>query len=253
MNIFRPTYNRSNNLKGVDYFKGAKYVICEKQKDDYLKVLDNKNMVIIPDDDDGSISKKRNWMLKNLPRPYVSIDDDINYILMMEGRSKEKSKFIQYKMIDREIINDVFIHYTNLAYQLECKMWGVMQRNSGDEREYKEFKPFTLKNVVLGPFHCHLEHTLLYDENMLAKEDYDMAIQQLNKYRKILRVDKLAIKGEQATNQGGIVSMRSLDYELEGAKRIMNKWGSNIIKYNLEPKKINDVISGRVNIPINGV
>lgn len=252
MNIFRPTYNRAGGLKGVEYFKGAKYILPESQRDDYLKVIDSKDIIVIPDSDDGSIAKKRNWMLKNLDRPYISIDDDISYILAMDGR-KGSIGFKQYEIIDTKEIDNIFIHFTNLAYELDAKMWGVMQRNTGDEREYREYRPYTLTNIVLGPFHCHLEHDLLYDEMMMAKEDYDMAIQQFNEYKIMLRVDKLAIKGEQATNKGGIVGMRTMEYELEGAKRIMKKWGSNIIKYNLQPKKMNDIISGKVKIPIKGI
>jgi len=46
MRIVRPTYNRSQTLKGVDYFKGAKYVLPESQRDDYFKVLSSKQMII---------------------------------------------------------------------------------------------------------------------------------------------------------------------------------------------------------------
>jgi len=253
MRIIRPTYNRWNGLKGIEYFKDAKYILPESQKDKYLKVLGSKQMIVIPDECDGSIAKKRNWMLENIKRPYISIDDDVEYMLMMEGRSKEKRKFVSYKKIESKLIHSIFEHYTNLADQLNAKMWGVMQRNTGDQREYREHRPFTLTNAVLGPFHCHLDHDLKYDEDMLNKEDYDMVIQMFSVYKMILRVDKLAIKGEQQGNEGGIVGERTLEIELKGARNIMNKWGSRIIKYNLNPQKMNDVVSGKLNIPINGV
>ena len=70
MNIAIPTYKRANGLLGVEYFPTAKYVLSESQRDDYRKVLPAARMIVIPDEHDGSVAKKRNcskryWFDKN--------------------------------------------------------------------------------------------------------------------------------------------------------------------------------------------
>ena len=114
--------------------------------------------------------------------------------------------------------------------------------------------PFNLTNIILGPFQGHLEHDLVFDDRVGSKDDYDMSLQQLRKYKKILRFNKFSYDCRHGDNSGGIVSYRSTDKEIEYCKQIMKKWGSKIISYQLPPKKPTDLLNAkRVNIPIKGV
>jgi hypothetical protein len=253
MNIVIPTYKRSHNLTGFEYFTSAKYVLPESQKDDYLKVLPQKKMIVIPDSEDGSIPKKRNWILKNIPRPLCMIDDDVKYLLYMEGRPAEKTQFISFRKLPKDLLIPVLEQYTQVAKEFGAKMWGVSQRTAGDEREFKEWKPFSLVNITLGPFQVHLRHDLLFDERMGTKDDYDMALQQLQKYGMLLRVEKLAYDCDHGVNSGGIVSMRTRERETEYCKAIMRKWGEKVIKYKLPGEKMGDLLNGSVSVPIKGI
>lgn len=253
MNIVIPTYKRAKYLDGKEYFYDAKYVLPEAQRDDYLKVLPSKRMIVIPDEVDGNVPRKRNWILDNIPRPLIMIDDDVKFILFMEGRTKEKKRFISFIKLPREKLHAVLNQYTEVAEGFGCKLWGMSQRTSGDEREYKEFRPFSLTNVTLGPFQCHLDHDLRFDEAMGSKDDYDMALQHLHRYKKVLRVEKLAYAAEHGENPGGAVSFRTQQKEIGYCNAIMNKWGSRIIKYKIPPDKMGDLLNGRVSVPINGV
>jgi hypothetical protein len=131
-------------------------------------------------------------------------------------------------------------------------MWGLAQNQ--DNRIYKEFLPFNLSNIILGPFQAHLDHDLYFDERVGTKDDYDMAIQQLNKYRKVLRLNKFHYICEHGDNKGGIVSYRTREREIEYCKQIMLKWGKKIIQYKIPPEKMTDLLNAKkVNIPIKGV
>ena len=253
MNVVIPTYKRANALAGKDYFTFARYVLPESQRDEYAKVLPADRMIVIPDDQDGSITRKRNWILNNIERPFCMMDDDVEYLLMMEGRSREKSRFISYQRIDQEIVLDVIKHYTDLACQFGAKLWGVSQRTSGDEREYKEWRPFSLTNVILGPFQVHLDHNLMFDDRMGTKDDYDMALQHFLEYRMVLRVDKLAYKCGHGDNAGGIVASRTKEREEAYCMAIMKKWGTKVIRYKMPAKKMGDLLNGKVSVPIKGV
>ena len=247
MNIVIPSYKRAQYLAGKDYFTMAKYVIPESQKDEYLNTLSEDRIITIPDSEDGNIVKKRNWILNNIPRPLVMIDDDVKSIWYWEDRHNQYLR----RLLPSELVNDFFERGFELAEEFGCKMWGIAQNT--DDRVYLDFKPFSLTCVILGPFQGHLDHDLKFDDRMGSKEDYDMSLQQLQRYKKILRWNKFAYEGEQQLNSGGIVSFRSMDKEIEWCKAIMRKWGAKIIKYNLPPVKLTDLRNGKTQVPIRGV
>jgi len=209
MNIIIPSYKRSHDLKGKDYFFMAKYCVPESQKYEYIKEVGKDRVITLPDNEDGDILDKH------------------------------------------ELIN-FFKHNFLLCEELGCKMWGLSQNE--DNRIYKEFLPFNLTNVVLGPFQAHLKHELKFDSRVGTKDDYDMALQQLHKYKKVLRLNKFHYLCEHGDNKGGIVSYRSKEKEIEYCKQIMLKWGKKIIQYRIPPRKMTDLLNAKkVNVPIKGV
>ena len=242
MNVVIPTYKRYNSLKGKDYFKDAKYVLPESQKDDYLKVLDINRMIVIPDECDGSIGKKRNWILKNIEKPLIMVDDDVYCLVYREYGKQKKLDFLGFKRL-------IYNGFT-MADDLGCVLWGINQNT--DPINYREFRPISLSTVILGPFQGHLNHNELIDESVGTKDDYDFSIHILNKYRKILRFNKYSYNKDIGVNNGGIVSYRTKEKEEEFCKRIMRKWGSRVIKYNLPPKTMSDLLNGKVSVPIKG-
>lgn len=258
MNIVIPSYNRchiKNGLAGKNYFKSAKYVVPKSQAKEYAKVVGKERLIIIPDECDGSIAKKRNWILQNVPRPLLMIDDDVQCMMMTEGTRPVKGKK-HYKADEKIRLNweeaeNMIINAFNLAHQLGCVMWGVNLNTDG--RNYQQYQPIRFNQVVLGPFAGHLDHKYTYDERMGNKEDYDMALQVLNGEHKILRLNKFSYECEHGDNEGGIVSMRSMEKELEYARAIMKKWGRKIINYPLYPTKMTQILNGRVDVPIAGL
>ena len=253
LNITIPSYKRWEELPGYDYFKTAKYIVPESQYNDYVCGRDKKRFIAIPDSDDGNIVKKRNWILKNIPRPLIMIDDDVDKLTMCEGGEyfKEHGRAKQMIPLTPEQAEGIFIQAANLAYMWGCPMFGFNLNTDG--RNYQQYKPFSLTQPILGPCSGHLEHDLLYDEKMDLKEDYDISIQALNKYRKILRINKYAVNAAHKSNKGGCVSYRTLEREEAACKAIEKKWGTKIIHYNIEKGKYTSYLNGIVHIPINGV
>jgi hypothetical protein len=248
MNIIIPSYKRSHDLKGKDYFFMAKYCVPESQKEEYIKVLGIDRVITLPDSEDGDIIKKRNWILKNIPRPLIMIDDDVSKLVFWDNR---KVKYLS-KEFPKNLLGDLFIEFISLSEQFGVKMFGVSQNK--DDRQFKEFCPFNLSNIILGPFQGHLDHDLFFDKKVGTKDDYDMALQQLNKYKKILRFNKYAYDCEHGDNKGGIVSYRSKEKEIEYCKNIMLKWGKKIIEYKIPPLKMTDLLNAKkVNVPIKGI
>jgi hypothetical protein len=252
MNIVIPSYKRSHDLKGKDYFKEAKYCVPESQASEYENAVGSKRLIIIPDDQDGDIIKKRNWILKNIARPLIMIDDDVENIGYFEKRNGTKNGEHRKKILPSELFAIWAKQTFALCEQLNCKMWGVSQNE--DNRIYKEFQPFNLGRIILGPFQGHLDHDLFFDPKVGTKDDYDMALQHLHKYKMIFRWNKYHYICSHGDNKGGIVSYRSKDKEIKYCEAIMKKWSKKIIKYNLPPKKITDLLNASsVGKPIAGV
>lgn len=246
INVVIPSYKRAGIIKdNSEYFYMAKYVIPESQKEDYLKVLDESRLIVISDECDGSIGKKRNWILENVERPFIMIDDDVKGLVLFE-----KNKLIK---VSKDNLEEIFEMLVEMVGEFGCKMGGLAP--IPDLGLYREYLPFSLKSMVLGPFTIHLEHDLKYDDYMGSKDDYDMCLQQLNKYRKVFRFNKMSyIDADADKKSGGIVSYRSMDKEIEWCNRIMKKWGSKIIRYRIPPTCQNDVLNAWVfNPPIGGV
>lgn len=252
MNVVIPSYKRADKLVGKDYFYYAKYVIPKSQEKDYLKVLKAERLIVIPDSHDGNIPKKRNWILKNVARPLLMIDDDVKNLCMVEGMhdvsKKDHQKATEKVYLEPDHALKIIKNGFNLAHQWGCIFWGINLNTDG--RNYQQYKPFSLNQVILGPFQGHLKHDVLFDERMGTKDDYDFSLQVLNKYRKVLRLNKYSYDCEHGFNAGGLCSMRTMEKEKEYCRRIMGKWGDKIIKYNLNAKKYTDLLNGRVNIPI---
>lgn len=253
LTIAIPSYKRWDRLEGYDYFSTAKYVVPESQYEKYIQGRDKDRFIPIPDSEDGNIVRKRNWILKNIPRPLVMIDDDVRCLMMTEGGEyfERNGRAKQMIPLDPEDALNVFISTANLAYQWDCPMFGFNLNTDG--RNYQQYKPFSLTQPILGPCCGHLDHDLFYDPEMDLKEDYDISIQALNKYRKILRFNKFAVDAEHKDNSGGCVSYRTLEREAKACKAIERKWGTKIIHYNTEKGKYTSYLNGVVNIPINGV
>jgi hypothetical protein len=248
INVIIPSYKRSHDLKGKDYFFMAVYCVPESQYDDYLKVLPKERIITLPDNEDGDIVKKRNWILKNIARPLIMIDDDVSKLVFWDNR---KENYLS-KEYPKDLLSELFNEFVSLGMQFNVKLFGVAQNK--DDRQFKEFIPFNLSNIILGPFQGHLDHDLKFDNKVGSKDDYDMALQQLQKYKKVLRFNKFAYECEHGDNKGGIVSYRSKEKEIEYCKAIMIKWGKKIIQYRIPPLKITDLLNAKkVNIPIKGV
>ena len=100
---------------------------------------------------------------------------------------------------------------------------------------------------------------LRYDERLPLKEDYDMTLQNCNKYRGCLRVNKYHYDCKQSKQAGGCASYRNYDREIQQLKALQAKWGDDIVKidtvlnHNAKKVKKNIDYNPVIHIPIAGV
>ncbi len=243
--IYSPSYKRAKICKTHKYLPQVVYVVRESEAEDYKKI--HNNLWIVPDSAQGNLCKIRNYILDNAKEEnIILIDDDIKYFGRFNGNK-------QKKLDNGEVIN-MIMEGIQLAEDLDVRFWGL--NCLADKGAYKEYTPFGNNKYIGGPFQAHRKNPLRYDEKIYLKEDYDMTLQILNKYRKTLRLNMYHYVCDQATLIGGCAEYRNIEREKEHNLMLQKKWGSKIVRFDTSNKSgkikkfdINPIIKS----PIKGV
>lgn len=249
-----PSRGRAGNMETFDILPGALYWVHDYEIDNYKKCHRGIKIKALPDDLCGNVAAVRNYILKNQDGGVdvtVQIDDDVSHFAYWEKMKRNHVKK------EREI--HAFIDkYSRLARDFGVKLWGINVNN--DKQVYREYSPFSFLSYVSASFSCFMRgNELFYDTRFSLKEDYDMTIQQLNKYRRVLRVNKWYYMKKGATQAGGCAIYRNVKREIEQIKLLQKKWGKHIVKFDknyrnhlTKKKKIFD-INPVITIPIRGI
>lgn len=94
---------------------------------------------------------------------------------------------------------------------------------------------------------------------MPLKEDYDMTLQQCNKYRGCLRLNFGFYNCKQSKQAGGCATYRNYEKESEQLNLLQKKWGKKIVKIdktkNNNQKKESKILDYNpiIKIPIKGI
>lgn len=238
--FFAPSYKRSKGVTTQKYLPFLKYVVAESEADDYIK--EGHDIWIVPDSAQGNLCRIRNYILDHADSDKVVIfDDDMGHI----GRWNEQK---QKKLTANEVLEFVE-HGFNLTTELDVKYWGI--NLLPDKGAYREYTPFSMVSYIGGPFQAFNNLDLRYDEKLPLKEDYDLSLQVLNKYRKVLRFNMYYYSVKQHTNTGGCATYRTIQREKDQFDLLQKKWGSKIVQKdpNAQGFDINPIIK----IPINGI
>ena len=248
MQICSPSWKRPDSCFTHKYLPEVRYVVCTSQADAYR--ANGLNVWECPDSAQGSVCRVRNWILDNADDgELLIVDDDIHHLGRWNGNKHQKMSTEQAMAFIAEGFE--------LAEQFGGKFWGINLLQ--DKGAYREYTPFSLKNVVLGPFGGFLNAECRYDEALPLKEDYDMSLQMLNKHRRVLRINYAHYVCKQHTNLGGCASYRTISREREQFNLLQAKWGPSIIRRDSGDSKVNRKkaqtydINPIVRVPIGGI
>lgn len=229
-----PSYKRPSSATTLDYLPYCKVWVDEEEKEAYNLNYPNIEVIGCPNGIQGNgPARVRNYILDTEFRKGADVvcllDDDIRYIERFDVDEYTGYGYSRYKLDSDEVL--MFLEkYTIMAMDIGAKYWGI--NLNPDQRCYHHNAPFSTKSVILGPFSCHLKGTRCrYDEKTLFKDDYDMAIQQLNMERVALRVNAYHYICEQSTNKGGLAAFRNREREYEETMALQKKWGTQIVKF----------------------
>jgi hypothetical protein len=255
-----PSYRRPK-VKTLAYLPFTKVWVSEDEFDDYVKANPGfeKNIIKCPREKQGNVSRIRNWILDNELKEndvVVIIDDDLEGIYSFEKNPKNNFGY-EKKLIDASVFLLFIEKYTIMTEELGFKMWGV--NCNGDAMSYRHYSPFSTLSIVLGPFSAYLSGSEpRYDEKLPLKEDYDMFIQHMSKYRGVLRVNGVHYMAKQSEQAGGCATYRNYERERQQLIALRKKWGSDIVKVDKSNKghskkqKLFDY-NPIIKIPIKGI
>ena len=255
VSICAPSYKRPTGILTKNYLSGmVRYYVAPNEYESYVENNPGEQIVACDEGIQGNLSRVRNYIieeeLKNNDAVCV-IDDDMSGLFYWEDNSKFSVEPDQWA--------DFLVKYTILCQEFGFKMWGV--NINQDKQVYREYTPFSTVSFIGCPFSVHLKGTeCRYDERLPLKEDYDMTLQQCNKYRGCLRVNKYFYVVKQSEQQGGAASIRNYQKEKEQFELLQAKWGKSIVKsdmadrsHNLKSVKTRIDYNPIISIPIKGV
>lgn len=249
--VFCPSFKRAEVRSSTqEYLPWCRLVVAESAAGMYRD--SGNDVVACPDKVQGNASRVRNWILDQNQdaRGVLLLDDDISWI----GRWSNGI----HKKLTRAEVEEFIDHGYTLAEEWGAPFWGVNLNT--DKSIYQEYAPFSTTRPILGPFQAHRPSRIRYDEDLPLKEDYDISIQYLNEFRKILRFNMYHYACKQNKQIGGCSAYRTIDRERAQFLALQKKWGTRIVKAEAgnHPQKVSRKaktvdINPKVIVPIRGI
>lgn len=234
-----PSYKRPY-VETLKYLPFCKVYVAPEEYKDYLEfnLKHKENIVKCPKGIQGNVSRIRNYILdtefENGADIVCIVDDDLKAIEHFE-MSEDKTYAYEKVKVKTEEFVDFIYRYSMLCYQWGFKMWGV--NINSDTMSFRQYTPFSTNSVVLGVFGCFLKGMeCRYDEELPLKEDYDLFIQNCNKYRGVLRLNGYHYNCRQSEQKGGCAMYRNMVREKEQFEMLQKKWGSKIVRLDTSNK-----------------
>lgn len=234
-----PSYKRPY-VETLKYLPFCKVYVAPEEYENYLEFnpKHKDNIVKCPKGIQGNVSRIRNYILdtefENGADIVCIVDDDLKAIEHFE-MSEDKTYAYEKVKVKTEEFVDFIYRYSMLCYQWGFKMWGV--NINSDTMSFRHYTPFSTNSVVLGVFGCFLKGMeCRYDEALPLKEDYDLFIQNCNKYRGVLRLNGYHYNCRQSEQKGGCSIYRNMEKEKEQFELLQKKWGSNIVRLDTSNK-----------------
>lgn len=237
--IYILTYNRAEIIKTHKIFPHAFIVCPESQLAEYKKYNPDMNYFPCPDEIDGNLARKRNWVKENCPKNwFIFADDDISYFQMIEDRKAIR--------LEHDHLIEIMFNAFIMTEELGTVLWGINMQT--DPMFYREVAPINFLSPVCGPFSGHIKSNMKYDERLPFKEDFDYSLQVLHKYHKLLRFNKYSYKAQHIIGEGGSHSFRRMKTEEEQNALLQKKWGKKVVRYDMS-KDIDPIVK----VPLKGV
>ena len=228
VSITAPSYRRPR-VETLDIFPSVKVYVGESEIAEYVAANpEGSDIVAVPDGVQGNLCRVRNYILDT---EFASgadavciMDDDMKGIFRW---TRNGTFGYERRYVDDETLHEMVEAYSELCLEWGYRFWGL---NPGmtDAMSYRQTAPFNTIKYIGGPFQVHLRNPIRYDERLNLKEDYDMTMQHLRRYRGALRLNFYGYDCKQAEQTGGCAQHRNTEEERRQFELLQRKWGANI-------------------------
>lgn len=219
-NIFAPSYNRAGVASVHTYLSEVKYVVCDSQAEAYRKHYPEKNLWIVPDSAQGNVCRVRNFILDQGGPAQLQVDDDLEALGMWDNTKR--------KIFDEQEAYAFIENGFCMCDEGNFHLWGL-NCIANDRGQYQDYTPFSFKRFIGGPFQGHYKNECRFDEKLPLKEDYDMTLQVLHRYRWLLRFNFAFYVNDFHGKTGGCASYRTVEREKQQFDLLQRKWGNEVV------------------------
>lgn len=219
-----PSWKRPK-VDTLKYLPFCRVYVDGSEFDAYIRNNPGADIIACAEGVQGNVSRVRNYIMDQEfaagKDAVLIIDDDMRGVFYWENTRKHLVKTGDFMAFLEK--------FSCLAKEFGAYLWGL--NCNKDPQSYKENQPFSTLSFVGCPFHCFLRgNKCRYDERLPLKEDYDMTLQQLNKYRIALRINKYFYDVKQSKQAGGCAAIRNLAKEKQQLELLQKKWGKHIVR-----------------------
>lgn len=241
--ILIPSYKRAKTCKTHLLLPEVIYCVLPFEEQAYK--AEGYNVQVIPDSLAGNLSKIRNYIKETYLKDFgFMVDDDIEAFKRWNYRGgKFKCDKLNTEDV-RELLETMYI----VAKESGVKLVGM--NIIADKGSYREYTPFSMTNFISASLMGFFPTDIKFDERIPLKEDYDICLQLMNKYRKVLRFNFVHMIKKDHGNIGGLADVRTTSYEKAQMNLFQAKWGKQIVQN--DPKNVSD-INPVIKVPIKGV
>lgn len=256
ISVCSPSYRRADLITTHKYLPMVRVYVDRSEAEEYRRSNPGLEVVECPDGVQGNVCRVRNYILdeefKAGADVVVIVDDDLEGIYRWQRGMAKKIPTEEFLWWVEK--------YSILAREWGARFWGI--NINRDKQIYYETVPFNTRSPVLGPFQVHLrESDIRYDERLPLKEDYDISLQHLARYRIILRIAGAYYNCKQSEQRGGCSVYRNLEREKEQLLKLRKKWGGKIVRvdksswqaHNKKKERKRIDFNPVIRVPIKGV
>ena len=226
-----PSYKRAK-VETLRYIPFCKVYVDGSEYEEYVRQNLGAEIVKCEDGIQGNLCRVRNYILRkefeNGAETVVIVDDDMEGLYIWVG--DENKHTITKRRLKTDELIDFFDKYSRL-----CKDWGFYFWGANCNQDAMSYRPtyipFHTNQYIGGPLQVFLKgNECWYDERLPLKEDYDMTLQQCNRYRGCLRLNFLTYNVKQSEQAGGCATYRTMLREKEQFELLQKKWGKKIVR-----------------------
>lgn len=225
-----PSYRRPK-VKTLEYIPTCRVYVDGSELEEYVRENEGADIVRCADGVQGNVCRVRNHIMdcefENGADAVCIIDDDMDGLFLWV--CDEVTHTMHREKIEAEALPMFLEKYSVICEELGFKLWGA--NCNLDAMAYRPYTPFGFSKYLGSPFQVFLKgNECRYDERLPLKEDYDMTLQQCNRYRGCLRLNFLTYSVKQSEQSGGCATYRNLKREKEQFELLQKKWGKNIVR-----------------------